>query len=38
MIDLENYITQGEPDQKERGYLWSTAIGLQKAYALSRWL
>ena len=35
MIDLENYITQGEPDQKERGYIWSTAIGLQKTDGLS---
>ncbi|MCL2486135.1 MAG: Fic family protein [Oscillospiraceae bacterium] len=35
MIDLENYITQGEPDQKERGYIWHTAIGLQKADGLT---
>jgi len=30
MIDLENYMKQGEPDQKERGYIWHTAIGLQQ--------
>ena len=30
MTDLENYLTQGEPDQKERGYVWHTAIGLQQ--------
>jgi len=34
MIDLENYKTQGEPDHKERGYIWSTAIGLQKTDGL----
>jgi len=26
---------QGEPDQKERGYIWSTAIGLQKTDGLN---
>jgi fido (protein-threonine AMPylation protein) len=30
MIDLGNYLTQGEPDQMERGYVWHTAIGLQQ--------
>ncbi len=35
MIDLENYKTQGEPDQKERGYIWHTAIGLQKVDGLT---
>jgi fido (protein-threonine AMPylation protein) len=27
--DFEEYIRQGEPEKKERGYLWRTAIGLQ---------
>lgn len=35
MADLENYITQGEPGQKERGYLWHTAIGLQQVDGLT---
>ena len=35
MIDLENYKMQGEPEQKERGYIWHTAIGLQKADGLT---
>jgi len=26
---FENYITQGDLKQKERGYIWQTAIGLQ---------
>ena len=30
MIDLESYTTLGEPDQRERGSLWHTAIGLQQ--------
>jgi fido (protein-threonine AMPylation protein) len=34
MIDLENYSTQGEPEKKERGYLWNTAIGLQQVDGL----
>ena len=34
MIDLENYMIQGEPDQKERGYIWNTAIGLQQTDGL----
>jgi len=34
MIDLENYMIQGEPDQKERGFLWHTAIGLQQTDGL----
>ena len=34
MTDLENYMIQGEPGQKERGYLWHTAIGLQKVDGL----
>ena len=35
MVDLENYMKQGEPEQRERGYIWHTAIGLQKADGLT---
>ncbi len=28
-IDFEEYIRQGEPDKRERAYIWRTAIGLQ---------
>lgn len=34
MTDLDNYLIQGEPEQKERGFLWDTAIGLQKVDGL----
>ena len=34
MTDLENYMIQGEPEQKERGYIWHTAIGLQQVDGL----
>ena len=34
MIDLNNYTLQGEPDQKERGNIWHTAIGLQQTDGL----
>jgi len=34
LIDLENYMVQGEPEQKERGYIWHTAIGLQQTDGL----
>jgi len=34
MIDLENYMIQGEPDQRERGLNWHTAIGLQQTDGL----
>lgn len=27
--DLEQYVRQGEPDARRRGYLWQTAVGLQ---------
>ena len=33
-IDLGNYERLGEPDQKERGYAWHTAIGLQETDGL----
>ena len=29
MNDFDEYIRQGEPHKKERGYAWQTAIGLQ---------
>ncbi len=29
MSDFEEYIRQGEPEKKEKGYAWQTAIGLQ---------
>jgi hypothetical protein len=34
LTDLNNYQTQGEPEQKERGYVWDTAIGLQQVDGL----
>lgn len=29
MNNFEEYIRQGEPHKKEKGYAWQTAIGLQ---------
>lgn len=29
MIDFDKYIRQGEPQQREKGHAWQTAIGLQ---------
>ena len=29
MNDFEEYIRQGEPHKREKGYAWQTAIGLQ---------
>ena len=29
MNDFEEYIRQGEPQKKEKGYAWQTAIGWQ---------
>ena len=29
MINFDEYIQQGEPQKRERGYAWQTAIGLQ---------
>ena len=34
-IDFDQYIRQGELDQKEKAYAWSTAIGLQAVDGLS---
>ena len=30
-IDFDSYILQSEPDKRENGRLWQTAIGLQQA-------
>lgn len=29
MTDFDEYIRQGEPHKREKGYAWQTAIGLQ---------
>ena len=29
MINFDEYIRQGEPQKREKGYAWQTAIGLQ---------
>lgn len=29
MMDFDEYIRQGEPQKREKGYAWQTAIGLQ---------
>jgi hypothetical protein len=34
MIDLENYVEHGTPEQKELGNYWRTAIGLQQVDGL----
>ncbi len=33
--DFNEYIRQGEPDKKEKAYIWQTAIGLQAVDGLS---
>lgn len=35
MSDFEEYIRQGEPDKKEKGIIWQTAIGLQQVDGLT---
>ena len=35
MEDFDEYIRQGEPDKKEKAYIWKTAIGLQAVDGLS---
>ena len=35
MPNLEEYIRQGEPMQRERGQIWQTAIGLQQVDGLN---
>jgi len=34
MTDFDEYIRQGEPDKKEKGIIWQTAIGLQQVDGL----
>ena len=34
---LDEYIRQGEPDKKEKAYIWQTAIGLQKEMSAYEW-
>ncbi|MDR0822928.1 MAG: antitoxin VbhA family protein [Endomicrobium sp.] len=34
MTDFDEYIKQGEPDKKEKSYIWQTAIGLQQVDGL----
>ena len=34
-LDFDEYIRQGEPDKKEKAYIWQTAIGLQAVDGLS---
>ncbi|GHT33449.1 cell filamentation protein Fic [Bacteroidia bacterium] len=34
MNDFDEYIRQGEPDKKEKGFIWQTAIGLQQVDGL----
>ena len=34
MNDFDEYIRQGEPQKRERGYAWQTAIGLQEVDGL----
>jgi hypothetical protein len=33
--DFNEYIRHGEPDKKEKAYIWQTAIGLQAVDGLS---
>ena len=34
-INFDEYIRQGDPDKKEKAYIWQTAIGLQAVDGLS---
>ena len=34
-LNFDEYIRQGEPDKKEKAYIWQTAIGLQAVDGLS---
>ncbi|MBP5588717.1 MAG: hypothetical protein J6X37_08355 [Treponema sp.] len=34
-IDFDSYILQSEPDKRENGRLWQTAIGLQQVDGLT---
>ncbi len=35
MTDFDEYIRQGEPHKREKGYVWQTAIGLQAVDGLT---
>lgn len=35
MSDFDEYIRQSEPDKKEKGIIWQTAIGLQQVDGLT---
>ena len=35
--DFDEYIRQGEPDKKEKVYIWQTVIGLQKEMSAYEW-
>ena len=35
MTDFDTYIKQGEPDKREKGLIWQTAIGLQQVDGLT---
>ena len=34
-INFDEYMRQGDPDKKEKAYIWQTAIGLQAVDGLS---
>ena len=36
-LNFDEYIRQGEPDKKEKAYIWQTAIGLQKEMFAYEW-
>ena len=36
-LNFDEYIHQGEPDKKEKAYIWQTAIGLQKEMSAYEW-
>lgn len=36
-LNFDEYIRQGEPDKKEKAYIWQTAIGLQKEMSTYEW-
>lgn len=35
--EFDEYIRQGEPDKKEKAYIWQTVIGLQKEMSAFEW-
>lgn len=36
-LNFDEYIHQGEPDKKEKTYIWQTVIGLQKEMSACEW-